>query len=86
MTHSEDDSDPGWGSVNVERLEHLEQRPSCLIGRITENDDVEEVLPDGPEHARKCRSQQLSHRVRPALVSLVRLHVVDPVDRRVPGR
>ena len=45
--------------MDVERLEHLEQRPRRLRRRIAHDDHVEEVLPDAPKHSRKRRSQQL---------------------------
>ncbi len=58
-THREYNSNPGGSSVNIERLEHLQQRPRRPGGRIAEDDHIEEVLPDAAKHARKCRPQQL---------------------------
>jgi len=58
-TNREDDSYSGRGSVDVERLKHLEQGPGRLRRRIAQDHHVEEIFADAAKHSGKSGPQQL---------------------------
>ena len=62
-SYREHDANPGWCPMDVEGLEHLDERSCSFCRRVTHDHDVEEVLADASQHTRKRWTQKLKSNI-----------------------